>query len=38
MVINIYKECDVISCFNGLEGVEVVVYKEGDVNLVDVVC
>ena len=35
-VTNTYKERDAISRFNGLEGAEVAVYKEGDANSVDV--
>jgi HAE1 family hydrophobic/amphiphilic exporter-1 len=35
-VVDAYKERDSISRFNGFEGVEIAVYKEGDANTVDV--
>lgn len=37
MVESVYKDCDVVMCFNGNEGIEIVIYKEGDVNVVNVV-
>jgi len=35
-VVDTYKERDSITRFNGFEGVEIAVYKEGDANTVDV--
>ena len=35
-VSNLYKERDAVTRFNGMEGTEIAIYKEGDANSVDV--